>query len=333
MDNIFNANIFDSSNINTVNDFISEIVPQLEEILLYRFPDNKLKQRIRIHTDNRIQFACPICGDSHNDSSKKRGNIILEPGKFQNMYKCHNCGAFMDINKFFKMFDKSLNLSLIDYIALNKHNYVANNDTSMNLLFDIEYIESLCIDKNELKHHLNLIDVDSNNLAGKYLISRNQYNFEKFLYDNLNNVLYVLNLTPNNKVIGLQTRNMNKSYNGPKYKTYKLSNIYSMLLHIEKDIPDDIDTLSMLFNVFLINFNKPIIVLEGPLDSFLVKNSTKVLTFLYQSLIIDMLTFYDCEVFPMAKDSAISLRVIQRLPRYYRFLYDLKENGICLGAE
>lgn len=30
----------------------------------------------------------------------------------------------------------------------------------------------------------------------------------------------------------------------------------------------------------------------------------------------------------MAKDSAISLRVIQRLPRYYRFLYDLKEKGI-----
>ena len=30
----------------------------------------------------------------------------------------------------------------------------------------------------------------------------------------------------------------------------------------------------------------------------------------------------------MAKASAISLRVIQRLPRYYRFLFDLKENGI-----
>lgn len=30
----------------------------------------------------------------------------------------------------------------------------------------------------------------------------------------------------------------------------------------------------------------------------------------------------------MAKDAAISLRVIQRLPRYYRFLFDLKENGI-----
>lgn len=30
----------------------------------------------------------------------------------------------------------------------------------------------------------------------------------------------------------------------------------------------------------------------------------------------------------MAKDTAISLPVIRRLPRYYRFLYDLKENGV-----
>jgi len=30
----------------------------------------------------------------------------------------------------------------------------------------------------------------------------------------------------------------------------------------------------------------------------------------------------------MAKDTTISLPVIRRLPRYYRFLYDLKENGV-----
>ena len=30
----------------------------------------------------------------------------------------------------------------------------------------------------------------------------------------------------------------------------------------------------------------------------------------------------------MAKDTNISMPVIRRLPRYYRFLYDLKENGI-----
>ena len=30
----------------------------------------------------------------------------------------------------------------------------------------------------------------------------------------------------------------------------------------------------------------------------------------------------------MAKGDTISMSVIRRLPRYYRFLYDLKENGV-----
>ena len=39
------------------------------------------------------------------------------------------------------------------------------------------------------------------------------------------------------------------------------------------DIREDIDTLSMFFNVLLVDYNNPIIVLEGPMDSFLIKNS------------------------------------------------------------
>ena len=30
----------------------------------------------------------------------------------------------------------------------------------------------------------------------------------------------------------------------------------------------------------------------------------------------------------MAKSEYISMSVVRRLPRYYRFLYDLKENGV-----
>ena len=30
----------------------------------------------------------------------------------------------------------------------------------------------------------------------------------------------------------------------------------------------------------------------------------------------------------MAKNEHISMSVVRRLPRYYRFLYDLKENGV-----
>ena len=52
---------------------------------------------------------------------------------------------------------------------------------------------------------------------------------------------------------------MNSVYNGPKYKTYKLSNIYSMMLHEEREISNDLDTLSMFFNILLVNYNKNII--------------------------------------------------------------------------
>lgn len=273
INNIFNAQILDSSNINSTDDFIRAIMPKLEYILKRRFSDNKYKQNIRVRGNNRINFACPICGDSHSDNSKKRGNIILEEGEFQYTYKCFNCGAYMSVKDFFKNFNEQLDISSIEYINNVKSNYsyVKKSDSSAYLLFDIELIDSYAIDREYLKSKLDLIDVTKDNSAGKYLMSRNQFSFDKFLYDNLNNVLYILNLTTSGKIFGIQTRALNYT-SGPKYKTYKLSNIYKMLLHEEKQIDDDMDTLSMFFNILLINYNQKIIVVEGPLDSFLIDN-------------------------------------------------------------
>lgn len=273
-DDIFNAQILDSSNINSNDEFIDSILPKLEEILNFRFSDNKYKRNIRIRGNNRINFACPLCGDSHSDNSKKRGNIILEPGEFQYTYKCFNCGAYMPLKEFFNKFNSTLDLSTIEYISKAKSDfsYIKKSDSSAYLLFDIDYIDSFAIDREYLKTKLNLIDVTKDNSAGKYLIARNQYNFDRFLYDNYNNIIYILNLTSTGKILGIQTRVMNSVYNGPKYKTYKLSNIYSMMLHEEREISNDLDTLSMFFNILLVNYNKNIIVVEGPLDSFLINN-------------------------------------------------------------
>ena len=99
------SGIFDTSAISTENKLtkdtlIQELVEKLNIILKKEFPGNPQKQRIKIHRD-RISFAAPCCGDSATNSSKKRGNIILE-GTFKNMYKCHNCGACMSRDNFFK---------------------------------------------------------------------------------------------------------------------------------------------------------------------------------------------------------------------------------------
>ena len=99
--NIFDASVMTQETSSmTKDELIAEITPKLEQILKVRFADNLNKQKIRIYKD-RISFAAPCCGDSAKDSTKKRGNIILE-GKFKNLYKCHNCGVSMSMYNFFK---------------------------------------------------------------------------------------------------------------------------------------------------------------------------------------------------------------------------------------
>lgn len=270
--NVFNTqNIFDSSTITSVDEFVSSITPQLKDILVNNFPNNRYKQEIRIHGNNRISFACPICGDSHNDNRKKRGNIILDNNQYQYMYKCWNCGAYMSVDKFFRMYGKALDLSAVEYIHNNKNVYEnIKHDASMNVLFDIEGIENISIDKQYIKNKCHLIDV-KNTVAEQYLVNRNQYKFDNFLYDATEKMLYILNLTPNGKIFGLQTRPLYKCSNA-KYKTYKLSNIYSMILHEDIEIDEKIDNLSMFFNILNIDFNIPVVVTEGPMDAFLLKN-------------------------------------------------------------
>ena len=45
-----------------------------------------------------------------------------------------------------------------------------------------------------------------------------------------------------------------------------------MLLKEQREIPSDLDTLSTFFNLLLVNYNRSILVVEGPLDSFLIDN-------------------------------------------------------------
>lgn len=267
--------IFDFDSSTSKEELIDEIMPKLQQILVERFPDNPQKQKIKIYSD-RISFAAPCCGDSMKDYSKKRGNIILE-GKFQNSYKCHNCGTYMSLSSFFKKYNHPLSLSSISYVSSHKPNTQStfSSDASINYLFDLNLIEQYSVTKQYLKEKLNLEECSDaeKNSAYYYLINRKQFNYSKFLYSRSDNLLFVLNLTPNNNIIGIQTRSLNQFYKGSsKYKTYNLSNIYKLLLKEEKEVPDEVNKLSMLFNSLLVNYNVPVTVVEGPMDSFLIKN-------------------------------------------------------------
>jgi transcription elongation factor Elf1 len=87
---------------------------QFAQMLSGRLENFKIK-----HTNPyKINFRCPICGDSQKSRSKSRGWILERDNKFS--YYCHNCGASHSFKNFLKMQDPML---YNDYVA---QKFVAN---------------------------------------------------------------------------------------------------------------------------------------------------------------------------------------------------------------
>ena len=270
---IFNlsSQAFDSSSHLTMTkeEFISEITPKIQEILKKVFPGNASKQKIRVHKD-RISFAAPCCGDSAHDNYKKRGNIILE-GKFKNLYKCFNCGTCMSVQNFLKKYDQNISFGMADYISDKARGFAKESSSNVSYLYDDETIDEYAIDREYFRQILNLTECNEYCYGKTYLINRRQYNFSKFMYSKQANKLFVLNLTKSGKIFGIQVRRFGDS--NAKYKTYSLQKIHEIILKDNVTVPDDINELSMIFNILLVDYSNYVTVTEGPMDSFLIKNS------------------------------------------------------------
>lgn len=268
---------FDSSLSETIDKSIStdeykeRIVSLVTQILKDRFRDNPPKQQVKVHRD-RINFACPVCGDSMQSAFKKRGNIILE-GKHKGFYKCFNCGEFKRVDHFFKSYKIDLELDVVNYISNNLGDFTTTSGGKydISLLLDVKTIEGCAIDRQELKMKFGLTEVKESPVWS-WLTKRFQYDEQRFLYNGAKNYLLILNLTPSGKIIGAQKRMF---YGLNKYITFNLFKLYELLgkPKIEGKIADEINMISQLFGILQLNFNQPITIFEGPFDSFLFKNS------------------------------------------------------------
>jgi hypothetical protein len=249
--------------VETLKNLVSPILTQV-------FKDNYAKQNIRVFR-NRINIACPYCHDSKQDNHKKRGNIILT-GKHKNFYKCFNCNEFKRIDNFFKDFHVILDLDVVNYIASNIQDFQNNisSDYNISILLNESLINSHAINRELLKEKLNLIEVKGSKIWN-YLVNRLQYDESKFLYSEKDNYILILNLNKEGNIIGAQKRLMIESKD--KFRTYTLSFLHELIGNKDIKIPEEIDTISTLFNICFLNINKPVTLFEGPMDCFLFHNS------------------------------------------------------------
>lgn len=253
------------------NDLKNRVKLYVKDILTLSFSE-EAKRKFYDSVD-RLNFACPYCGDSHSDKFKKRGNIFWN----NSSYHCFNCRKHISLDDFLK--DHSVNLDIDDRSAILKiyKNYTKNY-TSNNLEFGIfKDLNDLAVDKEALLIHYNIIPINEcTQRAYPYLKSRLLHNkLEYFAYSPHNQRLYILNLdNSGKKVISFQTKNL--GLYGNRFSSFKLSKIRkSMKLSLPSDENElnKIDLLSMIFNILRVDLVSNFTIFEGPIDSLFMKNS------------------------------------------------------------
>lgn len=231
------------------------------------------EKRRPLESRDRLNFACPYCGDSSDNPRKKRGNLY-----WNDLYvHCYNCSAHVSLDVFLK--DHNLNfegedrVEVLNYIKENKRNFSFGESLDF-YLFD--KAKELALTFDEIALGFNVYPINSLTYrAYPYLKSRLlHHKAAHFGYDPRRKELYVFNLTPEGKILGFQTRALDGD--GPKYKTWNIQRIYDRLkkpLHVSDEELDNLNKISMLFGILTADFSREFTVFEGPIDSMFMTNS------------------------------------------------------------
>lgn len=285
-------------NSDSENTLLDNIEEKIQRILDKKFVKDSFHKRRIDHYSDRINFACPFCGDSLRDPRKKRFNIYL------NSLSCHcfNCNHHSGINTFLRQFDEEL--SMEEKIQVHEIQQSSKKFekrlTSGQTSFSFRLLDKLAIPKSILFKLLNLTTPYKSKECSEYLNSRciNIKQWKYFAYNEKSKELYILNINSNDRVIGMQIRQLDINSKKPRYLTNSLSKIYNKLFNkdisllierllkdmdngekyiIEEDgienIQANIDRLSGIFNVMNVNMNIPLTIVEGPIDCLCISNA------------------------------------------------------------
>lgn len=244
------------------------IKDSIKNILVENF-SNKNKHQI-LEYEDRLNFACPYCGDSIN-SRKKRGNVYLDNLTFH----CFNCGRHTNYIKFMHDFNQSIGIINLDTVSETIKTGKKKKHESFDIeIFDI--LENLSFSRKELKTKFRLSEILEGSKIYEYLKSRCLQNkTTNFLYNSYHDELWVLNFTKSGKICGCQIRSFNPDK--VKYRTYNISKLYQ---YSDKEFPEyDEETIivlnqiSMTFNILNVNLFDNLYIFEGGIDSMFLPNS------------------------------------------------------------
>lgn len=253
-----------------------------EDLLKKRFPGDLIRQEINDTDAEKLNFACPYCGDSKTDPNKKRGHFYLNT----NNYKCYNdgCSVLVSANKFISYFAKKYSLALP---SLEQKAELKPVTTSKRKGSIIEFLINQEVGKKLLVFR-DLIDrfsltpcaaADPRSPIGKYVESRKLNQLPVFeqscYYDSRQDKIYLFNLDlKSGRVLGFAIRRISSDWTGPKYdiKTYSELQKNGLISDLDDEFIQRVNSINNYFNILNIDFSKPVSITEGQIDAMFIRN-------------------------------------------------------------
>jgi transcription elongation factor Elf1 len=275
----------------------------------------------------RLNFACPYCGDSQKSVYKKRGNLYMN----NLMFKCFNCDMYVSFIKLCDNFKENIEiderLNLYNYIDDKKFK-IKTNEYALSVLdklIDInKFVEVFNSKSNSWLYNIKPVEKYSN--VYNYLNSRLIYNHDD-IYQGIYRVIrdgkvkfktdVLINLNKGeDKLLGIQLRNLEKK----ERRFYKIVEFDELYNFINDDNLDDMEAisynkLSHFYNILNVDFEDIVTVFEGFLDSKFfpnsiglvgAKNDNDLIKFLIESdENLKLRFFYDNDITGIKKSTAL----------------------------
>ena len=260
-----------------------EISEFIKDVLKVRFPKSPLKQEINDEDPDKINFACPYCGDSEKDQNKKRGNLYLTT----KTYKCFNdgCMKWVPLKTFISNFASKYALSIPDLELQRNVDASKTKERELNIiefLVDRRIGDSLLSIK-QVASRFSLTpcaEAEIDSPIYEYITNRKLNHlpaFEKSCYfDSREDKIYLFNLdNSSGKILGFAIRRISNDWKGPRYDIRNYSELQKsgLVRSISDEFLEKINSVNNFFNILNVDFSKPIMITEGQIDSMFLNNS------------------------------------------------------------
>jgi len=228
-------------------------------------------ERFKRKSGNVFNFRCPICGDSETHKNKTRGYIYEKKGK--SLFHCHNCNATMSVSNFIKTVDQIL----YSEMQLEKMKGEKSPEQTDLESFVDKMKKPVFLKMGPLKGLKKVSQLAPDHRVKKLVDARKiptPYHAKLFSCPNFKN--YTNNLVPYKfdaeSLVRDETRllipfiDANKNVHAYQGRALGESKVKYITIVLDETVPK-------VYGLDTVNFNKPVYIVEGPIDSMFINNS------------------------------------------------------------